>query len=343
MTYQRKILLTGAGAPGGVGIIKELVRAGHFVVGTDINPFASGREFCHDYFVNKGPRNFDFLDDMCSAATERSIELLVPLVTLELDLFAENKRRFESSGIKVLVNDYESLFTINDKGKLYQKFADTEFIPKYQIAKNPSELFDAISEFIITDSVCVIKPCVSNGSRGVRIVRRDYDPFDSLLYSKPGDLQIGHEQILQIFNGKDIPDYIVSEYMPGSEYTCDVVFNDGAVELALVRKRIEMRLGISTAGEFIDNAPFIKHITYIGRKLNLSGPVGFQFKESAQGDMKLLEINPRFQGTSVSARGLGINYPDFVIRNEFGDPQDILPDVLSGVKFSRFYDEVFYK
>lgn len=343
MTISRKILLTGAGAPGGVGIIKELIRAGHFVVGTDINPFASGREFCHDYFINSGPKNPEFIEEIYSAASDRNVDILIPLVTLELDLLSENKIQFEKSGIKVLVNDYESLVIINDKGKLYQKFDTSSFVPKFNIAKNVNELFEAIAKFISRDGVCVIKPCVSNGSRGVRIVRRDYDSFDSLLHSKPGDLQIGLEQIHQIFSGKIIPDYIVSEYMPGSEYTCDVVFNDGDVRLALVRRRIEMRLGISTAGEFIDNGPFIEHIKCIGKKLKLSGPVGFQFKESTKGDKMLLEINPRFQGTSVSARGLGVNYPDFVIRNEFGDRQDRLPDILSGVKFSRFYDEVFYK
>ena len=46
-------------------------------------------------------------------------------------------------------------------------------------------------------------------------------------------------------------------------------------------------------------------------------PIGFQFKRSYQNKYLLLESNPRLQGSTVTAQGLGLNIPLIVIKNKF--------------------------
>ena len=73
----------------------------------------------------------------------------------------------------------------------------------------------------------------------------------------------------------------------------------------------------------------------------LNGPIGFQVKESASGDFLLLESNPRIQGTSTAAMGLGINLPLNSVYSAIGRRIPTV-NLKSGVCFSRYYEEVFY-
>jgi carbamoyl-phosphate synthase large subunit len=57
----------------------------------------------------------------------------------------------------------------------------------------------------------------------------------------------------------------------------------------------------------------------------------------------ILEINPRVQGTISSALGAGVNVPVLAIKQELGLPIDSSElQVKWGVKFSRYWTEVFY-
>jgi len=57
----------------------------------------------------------------------------------------------------------------------------------------------------------------------------------------------------------------------------------------------------------------------------------------------VLEINPRVQGTISAALGAGVNLPLLAVKQELGLP--IMPYELFvkwGVRFSRYWEEVFY-
>ena len=104
-----------------------------------------------------------------------------------------------------------------------------------------------------------------------------------------------------------------------------------------------MNAGISVQGTFLKNEKIIEHCTNILASLNLSGPIGLQFKEDNNGEFKLLEINPRIQGTSVAALGIGINLPALAVKQEFEPINVDTSDIQWGTSFVRYYDEVFYK
>ena len=102
--------------------------------------------------------------------------------------------------------------------------------------------------------------------------------------------------------------------------------------------------GISVEGEFIKNDSLTGYCTQIIRELQLHGIIGIQVKGSLAGKLSLLEINPRVQGTTPAGLGAGINLPVLAIKQELGLP--ISPEELQvkwGVKFSRYWSEVFYE
>ncbi|HVF80449.1 MAG TPA: ATP-grasp domain-containing protein [Flavisolibacter sp.] len=338
-----KVLMTGAGAPGGPGIIKALQSAGYKLYVGDCNAFASGR-FMNEKFIELPPAdNNEFIDFILSYCLENGVQVIFPLVTRELFKFAQNKKRFDEKGIKVIVSDYDALSIANDKGKLYSHLSGQEvLVPHFRIVHTITDLAAAVKELGYPAKAVCIKPTISNGSRGVRILQQSIDEFDLLFSQKPNNLYSSLEKIMKILEGRAFPELLVSEYLPGIEYTIDTLVYKGVPKLILPRSRTKMNSGISVQGTFIKNDEIIGYCEQIICTLHLSGPIGLQVKKGEDGVFKLLEINPRIQGTSVAALGVGINLPALAVKQEF-EPVDIVESAIKwGTSFVRYYEELFY-
>ena len=102
--------------------------------------------------------------------------------------------------------------------------------------------------------------------------------------------------------------------------------------------------GITVEGEFIKDDSIISYCKKIISELKLHGNIGLQVRQSVAGKFLLLEINPRVQGTISAALGAGVNLPLLAIKQELGlaiTPEE--PELRWGTKFSRYWNEVFYR
>ena len=152
-----------------------------------------------------------------------------------------------------------------------------------------------------------------------------------------------YNDAVRILSSKPFPELLVSEYLPGEEYSVDCLAKNGETILWFRVHRKKMINGISVEGEFIKEESIIGYCKQIIHELQLHGNIGIQVKRSAAGKFLLLEINPRVQGTISAALGAGVNLPVLAIKQELGLP--ITEDELQvkwGMKFSRYWSEVFY-
>lgn len=340
-----RILLTGAGAPGGPGIIKALLLNSSFDLYTcDSDAFASGRFLGQPFIQIPKAADENFISFILGFCIENRINAILPLVTSELSHFAKQKALFLEHGIHVIVSGYQDLCTANDKGALYQHLVNNNIhVPEFKIVTTLGELADAAQQLGYPKLPVCIKPTLSNGSRGVRILQEEKSEFDLLFYSKPNHLYSTLDHISKILAEKKFPELLVSEYLPGMEFTIDAIVQKGIPQLILPRSRTKINAGISIQGTFIKHAEIINYCDQILRTLNLSGPIGLQVKEDVSHQFQLLEINPRIQGTSVAALGIGINLPALAIQQEY-EPIDIDYSTIKwGTSFVRYYEELFYK
>lgn len=250
---------------------------------------------------------------------------------------------FQKNGIKVIVSEWESLEIANNKSKLllYLQAAGI-VVPAFRVVNATNDLIKACEDFGYPDKAVVIKPSVSNGSRGVRILQTKIDEYDQLFNEKPGNLYSSLEKIIDILNAKDFPELLVSEYLPGDEYTIDTMVDKGVVKLIIPRIRLKMNSGISVRGAFVQNKSIIDYCRQILNSLKLDGPIGIQVKCGEDGIYKVLEINPRIQGTSVSAIGAGVNLPLLAVKQQL---DLVIWDNIKinwNIGFSRYYEEVFF-
>jgi carbamoyl-phosphate synthase large subunit len=337
--------MTGAGAPGAAGIIKCIKEDEQFhLTVADADENAIGKFLAQDFIQIPKASEENFIEEVFQLCQQRKIDVVLPLVTKELNLFAKHKTRFEADGIKVLVSSLDSIAIANNKSACYH-FLQTKGIalPKFFVIKTTEEFIHAAYELGHPQKSFCFKPSVSNGSRGVRIISDSINETEQLFEQKPYNLFITYSHALKILSAGNFPELLVSECLPGEEYSVDCLAMNGSAHLVVPRLRKKMVNGISVAGEFVKDETIISYCTSIIKVLNLHGNIGIQVKRNLEGEALLLEINPRVQGTIVAGLGAGINLPLLAIKQALGLP--ISPsemDVKWGTKFSRYWCEVYY-
>jgi carbamoyl-phosphate synthase large subunit len=242
------------------------------------------------------------------------------------------------------VSSYNSILLTNNKSLCYQFLEDNNIvIPQFYIANSVAEFQEAAQKLGYPIDTFCFKPSQSNGSRGFRIISNEVDQSDLLFFHKPDQTFISYDQAIEVLSLKPFHELLVSEYLTGYEYSVDCLAENGQAILVIPRLRLKMVNGITVKGVFEKDEAIISYCTQIIKLLNLHGNIGIQLKRNAKGEALLLEINPRVQGTIVSALGIGVNLPLMAVLQELGMGIEI--DKLNirwGTHFSRYWTEVFY-
>lgn len=337
--------MTGGGAPGAAGIIKCLKQEPAFnIVAADANALAIGKYLAKNFETIPAADSPDFIEAVFSVCKKYNIHILMPLVTKELFVLVKYKTEFEKAGIKVLVSDEHALEIANNKSKLYEFLQWRGLaVPDFRIVETVEQFTEAVSALGFPEKPVCFKPSISNGSRGFRIINSTVNEMDLLFNYKPNSVFLQFADAIRILSSGTFPQLLVSEYLPGDEYSVDCLAQNGKAKLILPRIRKKIINGITVEGVFIQNEAIIQYCNSIIEELKLHGNIGIQVKQAANGQFLILEINPRVQGTIAAALGAGINLPVLAIKQELSLPIAANElEVKWGTGFSRHWTEVFY-
>jgi len=322
MKNKINILLTSVGSTTAISVIKGLNKQTKHeitIFGTDIfieNDIA-GSKFCDKFFnVPPATQETDYISKLSDIIKNESIDILIPINDIELEIIAKNKNAFKNTF--VLLSSYETIITCNDKLKTY------EFFNKFNIPTLKTlflEDINNIPNIILRNEFkypFIVKPRGGVSSRNVYEIRN----FE--------------ENVLI----RRLKDPLLQEKGYGEEYTIDI-FGDGERLISAVpRKRIETRSGISYKGKTVRNKILIKYSEIIYRKLKFIGPANLQCFVKGD-DVKFFDINPRFSGSLPLTIESGINTPLLALQIVSG--QQLTPITnFKIVQMCRYWDEVFY-
>jgi len=188
----------------------------------------------------------------------------------------------------------------------------------------------------------VVKPCFSNGLRGVRILTKRHLSPNFFFNEKPNGLFITLEELERILENGFNQKIVVQEYLPGDEYTVDV-FRWKNIVVSIPRKRLSIRSGISFNNIVEKNEEIINLSNKLSKVLDLKYCFGFQFKLDEKGVPKILESNPRVQGTMVASTFAGFNMIFLCVLVEINEKKALeliasCKDNISwGMKFKRYW------
>ena len=141
------------------------------------------------------------------------------------------------------------------------------------------------------------------------------------------------EFIRNILSDK-FPSMIVMEYFPGAEYTVDVL-NSNMLTI-IPRRRDLIKSGITFIGTVEKNEEIIEYSKKLSEGIGLDYAYGFQFKLDAMGVPKLLECNPRIQGTMVLSTFAGANVIYGAVKYALGEEVPTF-DIKWGTKILRYW------
>lgn len=273
-----KILVTGAGGPAGINVIRSLAKK-HYVIAADANPMSEGFLFAQNYTTIPYAWEENFINKLINLSISLKVDMIIPTVDEELPKLSLNKDRFNC---EVITHPYETLEIVLDKYKTYSFLVENmaDIVPQFALRSDQ-----------IDSEVVVKKPRRGRGSRNIKIM--------SKVSSKEE-------------NAKE--DYFYVEFLPGREWTVDILTNrNGELIVAVPRIRVKTRGGISVIGFVKMDKEILKLSRKITELLLFTGPLNIQFKEDKKGQPKLLEINPRFSGGLDISIAAGADLPKILV------------------------------
>jgi carbamoyl-phosphate synthase large subunit len=311
-----KVLVTGAGALLGQGIIKSLRMAHtpYYIVAVDPDPRAAGLYWADRAYLVSYASEPRYLDEVCQIIDYEQPDAVLVGTDVELMIFATNKQKIDSTyQTRVIVSPPDTIQIADDKWLTYQ------FLSSYGFPHPRSALRDNMDALL---SECgfplVVKPRSGARSVGVHVVKNEKELNHAL------------DQV-------DNP--IVQEMVssPEEEYTSGVVITEGRVRSVITMRR-DLRDGNTYRAYVEPDAPFNSILSSVAEELGGMGSINFQFR-SDKGVPKIFEINARFSGTTPLRAYAGFNEVDLVVRHYvYGDP--IPTPSLRPAVILRYWDEI---
>ncbi len=273
-----------------VQALKELGIRGN-VVTTDMNCMSPGLYFSDRHYIVPLTTDPQYISIVKSIAFKERIHLLVPTIDDELPLFGSHAESFLEMGVRVAVSSHRTGVLCNDK-KLTAQFLAEKGLP---VARTwlPTELDLATLSYPL-----FLKPRSGRGSVGA--------------------FPIHQERELRFFL-EYIHDPVVQEFLPGREFTIDLLADfTGRVISVVPRERLVIRSGVSDRGRTWKNTAMMELAVKTARALDIRGPANIQVKWHNE-TATIFEVNPRFSGGIPLTIAAGADFPAWLIEMRCGN------------------------
>lgn len=311
-----RVLVTGAGGPAGVAVIRSLLkRDGIDVLAADMDGWASGLYLVPPAQRRIIPPGADpcFVDQLIEQCRQDEISVLVSTVDVELPPLALRREELlEVAGTTLAAPPTATLDVALDKYHLSRTCEESTRVPE-------TALLDAEGSARPWTFPVIVKPRRGAGSRGVRLVP-------------------GREELTGL--GVDTA-LIIQAFLPGEEYSVDVIADgEGHVVAAVPRTRTRVDSGVSIAGRTLHDPELEAVATEVATAIGLIGVANVQLRRDVNGCPALLEVNPRFGGAMPLTIAAGVDLPSLAVDLALGTP---LPRHVDFVDLAnvRFLEDVF--
>jgi len=285
----KNILVTGAGAVLGQGIIRSLIanRLDNIIIhSADPEVKSTGHFLADKAHVIPYAKDPEYISSIIDIINKFSIDLILIGTDTELPIFAKNKQLLESNtNVKVLVSNNNVIEIANDKFKTAKFLEETNHpFPISCMANNNDGINYLISK---SNFPFFAKPIDGARSRGLIKIKNNNDLQNVL--ANPENLVI--------------QEYLTDDY---GEFTSGCLVFNGKCKVVVTLRR-DLRDG-NTYRAYYDSEYkiFDDFIISVAEKLGVDGPCNFQFRLKDNKPV-IFEINARFSGTTPIRFMFGFN------------------------------------
>jgi carbamoyl-phosphate synthase large subunit len=300
-----KVLVTGAGAVLGQGIIRSLQSTGTTadVVAVDPSPLSAGLYWTPRTHVIRMASDPAYLDRLGEVVRQEQPDAILIGTDVELRILAAGRESLERDWkTRIVVSPLQTIDIADDKYLTYRFLREKGFaVPESCLPGGEEELLDTVGYPLI------VKPRVGARAVGVSMVRNRAELRDAL--------RIAENPVIQECVGS-----------PDEEYTAGVVVFDGAARASIVMRR-DLRDG-NTYRAYVEEYPQLNDdVRALAESLPVFGPINFQFRLGQDGRPRVFEINARFSGTTPLRALAGFDEVMMVLRHVLHGEAVIQPTV----------------
>lgn len=310
-----RVLVTGAGGPSGISVMRALADESIAIHAGDIDPYAAGL-----YLVPPECRALlppgasdEFVDVLLELCRRERIDAVVPTVDSELVPLATRREEFARAGTTLVLAPLSTLELCLDKWALHNRCRRTVNVPGTVIV---DELFEPAAVAL----PAIVKPRVGSGSRGIRLITSadELEPIE-----RDGSL-------------------LVQDYLPGAEFSLDVLATVAGEVIAVVpRERLKVDSGIAITGRTSHDEGLEGFGREVAGIIGLAYVANVQVKGDRDGVPALLEVNPRFPGTMPLTVASGVNMPRLCVLDALGESMSSARLPFADLAMVRYFQERF--
>jgi carbamoyl-phosphate synthase large subunit len=306
------VLVPGAAGPAGINTIKSLRMAGFSgkIIATDSSSLCAGFFMADANEVIPEAEDHSFVDRLFRIVKMYQVEVLMPSSGFDIYPYSENRKQLAEIGAQAIVSDRDKLEICRDKMLTFQTLSNRFVLPFTSTEPDKIQTFPVLA-----------KPRFGKGSRGIVKIEDESD-------------------LRYIISKRD--DLVFQEYLPGTEYTVDVLSDlSGKPLMAVPRIRMQTKAGISTKGRVLRDPSLEIDCMKIAEYIGIRGPCCIQMKESEEGRLKLIEVNPRMGGGTIFTSLAGANFPALLL--DIIEGREITVPTIAEITVIRYFEEFVVK
>ena len=282
----------------------------------------------------------EYIPTVLDICQKEKVDVILPFITAELPIMAENKKFFEDHGIKVSVASMDALNAAGNKVALAAKYPD--LMPKQKIVESEQDIDDFAAEVGYPDKEICCKLPNRCGGVGFAILDEKIGR-DLTIYNKFG---VNRYITMDMF--KDLARHtsdtlILQEYEVGTDYSMCCLAENGKLLFALGFEASLMAFGSAMFAEIKMNDQAYQIAKEIIEDTGLDGNCCFDFILKDDGTVKLLEVNPRLSATLPFIARAGLNLPYLRVKQLMGhDVSQFKPEINYALRMSKNYESEYF-
>ena len=261
-----------------------------------------------------------YIDWLRGVIKKHHVDMVIPGIEVDVQAWNESRTEIEEIGAKVLLNNSDLIKLCSDKWNFYEKLQQTN--PKLAIESRLSGGFENLKSDL--GLPFLLKPRRGFASKGIVIV-------DS------GEVFAEHQN--------NLGDIVMAQPIVGNneeEYTVSAFFDDESKLLCFMElKRKLSKEGFTEKAQVARLAGAEEALRELAELLQPVGPTNFQFRIH-NGQLKLLEVNPRISSATSIRTAFGYNESVMSVEYLLNNVIPVQPTIKRGYAVRYVEEHIFY-
>lgn len=320
----KRILVTGAGGSAAINFISSLRMAdeSYFIVGGDINKWHLELPDIDKAYILPRCTQYDYIKKLNKVIRLENIEFVHPQPDIEVEVISTYQDEIDA---KTFLPKHETILKCRDKMRTNQILRDGGVpVPESFLITRLQDIKDILDRLLKYSNRAWLRAIRGAGSRAALPIKTARQAIEWISYWRT----------MRMLESKD---FMIAEYLPGSEFAFQSIWKDGKLITSQARERLEYVFGnLTPSGQ--SSSPSVaktvhrNDVNEIATKAikvidkTASGIFCVDLKENTQGIPCITEINAgRFFTTSNFFAKAGSNMPHFYVKLAYRETLPNLP------------------